>query len=301
MSKAWQMWLKKRFQYHQPKTLSQRDVLVFIYRQGYLYLVLIFISFIAGVNYANNLILGFCFLVSAVLCISFYLTFKQLHGLKIELVAEEVGQVGQAAQLHCYFHQPIKQARYLYLECGEHVEKIYLSEIRQQMSLTFYSENRGLFEYPKIKLYSVYPFGLVRAWTYFYHQKKAWIAPKAELVSTDHKTTKNSQESDLDEYRELRNYQLGDSLHAVSWKQVARGQGMYIKVFEPHQDEQSLEICYEQMPSQSHEQKLQYMMGLVEQCEQQQAAYRLQLPQAELELGVGDQQLHKAKILLAQA
>jgi hypothetical protein len=42
------------------------------------------ITFIAGINYANNLILGFCFLISAILCISFYLTFKQLHGFKIE-------------------------------------------------------------------------------------------------------------------------------------------------------------------------------------------------------------------------
>src|SRR5690606_40156381 len=68
----------------QQKQFSQRDILVFIYRQGYLYLILILITFIAGVNYANNLILGFCFLISAILCISFYLTFKQLHGLQID-------------------------------------------------------------------------------------------------------------------------------------------------------------------------------------------------------------------------
>lgn len=301
MSKAWQTWVKKRFQYHQPKTLSQRDVLVFIYRQGYLYIVLIFISFIAGVNYANNLILGFCFLVSAVLCISFYLTFKQLHGLKIELFTDEVGQVGQAAQLHFYFYQSVKQPRYLYIECDDRIEKVYISEMKQQFSIPFYAENRGLFEYPIIKIYSLYPFGLVRAWTYFYHQKKAWIAPKADVASTDHKIAQNSQEPDMDEYRELRNYQLGDSLHAVSWKQVARGQGLYIKAFEQHQDEQSVEICYDQMPSQSHEQKLQYMMGLVEQCEQQQSAYSLRLPHSELEIGLGESQLLQAKLLLAQA
>jgi len=67
LDKTWQNWLAKRFQFSQQKRLSQKDVLVFIYQQGYLYLVLIFITFIAGVNYANNLILGFCFLISAVL------------------------------------------------------------------------------------------------------------------------------------------------------------------------------------------------------------------------------------------
>ncbi len=66
MDKTWQEWLAKRFQFSQQKQLSQKDVLVFIYQQGYLYLVLILITFVAGVNYANNLILGFCFLISAV-------------------------------------------------------------------------------------------------------------------------------------------------------------------------------------------------------------------------------------------
>ena len=79
MSKPWQKWLAARFQFEKVKQLSQKDVLIFIYQQGYLYLVLILITFIAGVNYANNLILGFCFLISAILCISFYLTYANLN------------------------------------------------------------------------------------------------------------------------------------------------------------------------------------------------------------------------------
>ena len=64
-------WMAKRFSLTSSKKLKQRDILIFIYQQGYLYLVLILITFIAGINYANNLILGFCFLISALLCISF--------------------------------------------------------------------------------------------------------------------------------------------------------------------------------------------------------------------------------------
>ena len=43
------------------------------------------------------------------------------------------------------------------------------------------------------------------------------------------------------------------------------------------------------------------MMGLIEQCEQQQFAYALHLPQVELPQGAGEEQLRKAKQLLAQA
>ena len=84
LKKYWQNWVNKRFKFEEFKQLTQKDILIFIYQQGYLFLILIFITFIAGVNYANNLILGFCFLISSILCISFYLTFKQLYVLKIK-------------------------------------------------------------------------------------------------------------------------------------------------------------------------------------------------------------------------
>ena len=301
MEKTWQKWLAKRFQFSQQKQLSQKDVLVFIYQQGYLYLVLIFITFVAGVNYANNLILGFCFLISAVLCVSFYLTFKQLHDLKIELIADDVGQVGHSLNLHFYFQQQQLRPRYLYIKAGSQFAKVYLNAQKQQFTLPFYVEQRGKFDYPIIQIYSVYPFGLVRAWTYLYHQHSAWVAPKAEFYSSENKYHLNRFEPDMDEFRELRNHQTGDSLQAVSWKQFARGQGLYVKVFEQYQDEHSIEIHYEHMPTQSHEEKLELMMGVVEQCEQQQYAYSLHLPQAELPRGAGEEQLRKAKQLLAQA
>lgn len=301
MDKTWQEWLAKRFQFSRQKQLSQKDVLVFIYQQGYLYLVLILITFVAGVNYANNLILGFCFLISAVLCISFYLTFKQLHGLKIELIADEVGQVGHSLNLQMYFQQQQVRPRYLYIKAGNQLHKVYLNAQKQQFILPFYAEQRGKFDYPVIQIYSVYPFGLVRAWTYLYHQHTAWVAPKAEVFSAENKYHLNRFEPDMDEFRELRNYQTGDSLQSVSWKQFARGQGLYVKVFEQYQDEHSIEIHYEHMPTQSHEEKLEFMMGLIEQCEQQQCAYALHLPQAELPQGAGEAQLRKAKQLLAQA
>ncbi len=60
-AKRFVQWLHQRFRYTGIRTLKQNEVLVFIYQQGFLYLVLILITFIAGINYANNLILGFCF------------------------------------------------------------------------------------------------------------------------------------------------------------------------------------------------------------------------------------------------
>lgn len=301
MKLLWKNWLARRFQYRQAKTLGQRDILIFVYRQGYLYLILILISFIAGINYANNLILSFCFLISAILVISFYVTFKQLHGLQLEIIADEVGQVGEPLLLHFYFKQSYRQPRFLYLAVGDQEHVIYLNQLQQHHYFTLLPEQRGRFQYPVIRLYSVYPFGLVRAWRYFFHELHSWVAPQPLWDRVESKTDQRSLSLEKDDFRELRRYQIGDALQAVSWKQVARGQGVFIKVFEQQQPPQQIEIDYAHIAAGSHEEKLQLMMGSVLHCEQLQLPYALQLPQQRLDSGVGSTQLQSAKRMLAQA
>ncbi|MCU4580735.1 DUF58 domain-containing protein [Acinetobacter gyllenbergii] len=294
-------WIAKRFQVDQSKTLRQKDVLVFIYKQGFLYLILILITFIAGINYANNLILGFCFLISAILCISFYLTFKQLHDLQIDLVPPEVGQVDQVLSLKLLIKQSVASARYLRIQWQAREQLIYIDQTQHSVELPFIAEKRGLYEFETIKIYSTYPLGLVRAWTYLSPRQKVWIAPKAYDWQKEHKNQATSAQDSLDEFKELRGFQHGDSYQNVAWKQVARGQGFLIKMFEAQANHQHLEIDYQQIPALSHEDKLSFMMGLVEQCEQLGDDYALILPQARLERGQGQSQLIKAKLLLAQA
>ncbi|NHB56980.1 DUF58 domain-containing protein [Acinetobacter shaoyimingii] len=301
MKRKFRQWLGQRFKFEQQKKLTQRDILIFIYQQGYIYLVLILITFIAGINYANNLILGFCFLISAILCISFYLTFKQLHQLEIEIVVPEVGRVGDALHVQMYFKQSEIATRYLRVKVADETHRVLVSESEKKLVFTFKPEQRGQFILPDIQLYSTYPLGLVRTWTYFYVQSKIWIAPQPQDFQQEHEVASDAGLPDLDEYRDLKNYQLGDALQLVSWKQAARGQGLYIKQFENQVDLNIVTIDYAHMPSALHEEKLKLMMGLVDQCERQQTPYILKIKDILLEQGCGEKQYLDAKLLLAQA
>lgn len=298
----WQDWLTRRFQFKGQKTFTQKDVLIFLYKQGFVYIFLIFITFIAGINYANNLILGFCFLISAILCISFYLTFKQLHGLTISIHVDELGQVGQPLHMHLNIQQNHVQQRFLYVRTDAGEQHFKLTQKQQHFVVQFFPEQRGQYCYPMLQIYSVYPFGLVRAWSYIYHQYFAWVAPISKAYPTEMRgLAELLNDQDFDEFRELRHYQQGDSMQAISWKQAARGQGLYLKVFEQQQQERHISIQYSHMPAASHEEKLSYMMGMLEQAEQLQCTYCLLLPTTELEVGSGPKQFQKAQRLLAQA
>ena len=301
MQSGLQKWFAKRFRVDQSKILKQRDILVFSYQQGFLYLILIVITFIAGINYANNLILGFCFLICAVLCISFYLTFKQLHQLQIDIIYPEVGQIGHPLVLKLHFKQPHLSTRFIKIQSQNQHHQIVLNQLDQQIELLFEPKQRGQFELPSIQIFSTYPFGLVRAWTYLYLNKPIWIAPQAVAVELDHRHYSQLNQHDLQEFRELRIFREGDSFQSVSWKQVAQGQGLFVKVFENEMEHQNLMINYADIPCQGHEQKLSWMMGLIEICEQRQEPFGLSLPQATLGYAVGEIQSIEARKLLAQA
>lgn len=300
MRAQWQRWAERRFLWQGHKLLKQKDVLVFVYRPGYIYVALILITFVAGVNYANNLILAFCFLISSLLCISFYLAYRQLKGLEITLDYDDVGQVGQAVELIVTLSQTQPRERYLSVNVGLEKQYLHLQHSSQQLRFHFYPAQRGEFYYPDLSLMSMYPLGLVRAWTHLYLKQQliTWVAPQAVIQPHQQQSM---LEAGMDEFYELKNYQLGDSLTYVAWKQLARGQGMYIKQFAPHAEQQQLLIDYAALGMHDHEQKLKVMMGLIEQCEQQQQPYAIKLPQQQLSLGLGEAQLQQAKRLLAEA
>lgn len=315
-------WLHLRFRYLGIRTLKQNEVLVFIYQQGFLYLVLILITFIAGINYGNNLILGFCFLISAILCISFYLSFKQLHGVTLQVVVDEVGKVNEAFTVKIILQQPHATAKYLNIKVSDpqressidqknisqdkskqedSIQSILFEQKQQSFDLTFIPTQRGKFEVPVIQIYSTYPLGLVRAWTYIYLTEPYWIAPEAKAFSQNLQHYSNTGEPDLDEFKELRNFKIGDSLQSISWKQAARGQGLFVKQFEDLVDTQVMQIEYSKMPSADHEEKLSLMMELVDQSEHSQMPYSIILPHAQTENGVGERHYIQIKTLLAQA
>lgn len=190
--------------------------------------------------------------------------------------------------------------RYLSVNVGLEKQYLHLQHSSQQLRFHFYPAQRGAFYYPDLSLMSMYPLGLVRAWTHLYLKQQliTWVAPQAVIQPHQQQSM---LEAGMDEFYELKNYQLGDSLTYVAWKQLARGQGMYIKQFAPHAEQQQLLIDYAALGMHDHEQKLKVMMGLIEQCEQQQQPYAIKLPQQQLSLGLGEAQLQQAKRLLAEA
>lgn len=275
-------WFKKRAPKSDASTLNLRNVYIFFSREGLLFAFLLVITFIAGINYGNNLVLGLCFYLISVWLVSFHMTFAHISGLQIQLLEVTMAEVGAPVWATLQLRNDSRQSRRQLLLGFEQnvIEKsvkhkvlgktqILLSHLQgeQIISLPIITNQRGELELPRLKVSTVYPLGIMRAWSYVYFARIAWVYPKPKAFEGQvHYLALSNDEMPIgchytqyqqgqDDFERLDNYIAGESLARVSWAHVAQGRGMLTKHFaDPVGREQILD--YADMPASHHEQKL---------------------------------------------
>lgn len=304
-------WFAKRAPKSDSATLNLRNVYIFFSREGMLFVLLLMITFIAGVNYGNNLVLGLCFYLVSVWLISFHVTFAHVSGLQVRLLEVTMAQAGEPAwvtlQLLSDSRQPRRQLLISFEPSDDKLiskglsdnlatnqapsatpTSVLLPRLKEEqiIRLAVATHSRGKLELPRLQIKTVYPLGIMRAWSYVYFARSAWVYPKPEDFEWQAQyLTANSADlptggqftQGQDDFERLDNYVAGESLARVSWGHVARGQGMFIKHFaDPVGYEQRL--AYEDMPALTHEQKLAQLAHGVLALAQLEVTFQLQLP-----------------------
>lgn len=298
-------WVQRRLPRCHEITLSQRQIFIFPTKEGLLFVMLLLITFIAGINYANNLILGVCFLLSGILLITIYHSYAQLSGLKIKMIdaldSEAQGQARYQVEL-----SPTTAKSYAQIEIlWQQYQRVAVVDQTCVLNFDLDTPQRGVFLPPRLLLQSSFPLGLIRAWTYIYFDQQVWVAPmQLESERNQHTYLSGDGEqhngiSGQEEFQELRNYRIGESLSRVSWAHLAKGQGLLSKQFvDFHAEQQALD--YAQMPASDHEARLSQLAYWVNQLSDQQQMFSLKLPSAILEIGQGEHHRQQALRLLAE-
>ncbi|TXD98496.1 hypothetical protein ES754_06210 [Psychrobacter frigidicola] len=318
-------WFAKRSPKSDSATLNLRNVYIFFSREGMLFALLLIITFIAGINYGNNLVLGLCFYLVSVWLISFHVTFSHISGLQVRLLDVTMAEAGESAwvtlQLRSESRQPRRQ---LALSFEPRIEKSAVKDVNNKQSnnndskgkstgndisapvlisrlqdeqiirIAIPTNQRGQLELPRLQIKTVYPLGIMRAWSYVYFARTAWVYPKPErfewqaqylVANSDDLPTGGQYTQGQDDFERLDNYIEGESLARVSWAHVARGQGMFTKHFaDPVGHEQTLD--YADMPAAHHEQKLSQLAHGVITLGQLGVPFQMQLPHEDLSTAI---------------
>ncbi len=323
ISSALTGWFASRAPKSDYAKLNLRNVYIFFSREGMLFAVLLLITFIAGVNYGNNLVLGLCFYLISIWLISFHVTFAHVSGLQVQLLEITTAQVGDpiwvTLQLRSDSRQPRRQLLFSFESPDKKTKQnkpVLIPRLQgeQTIRLPVMTTQRGEFELPRLKIKTVYPLGIMQAWSYVYFARSGWVYPKLQAFDwQSHKVATSLDDVPIgghyvqstqgqDDFERLDNYIEGESLARVSWGHVARGQGMFTKHFaDPVGCEQTLD--YYAMPAPTHEQKLGQLAYGVTVLGASGTPFQMRLPNdtAPPTIGHGDSFANQCLLALAKA
>ncbi len=91
---------------------------------------------------------------------SFYLTFKQLHGLSIDLVLPEIGQVESCIAITNAFQTTTFTASIpFWLAYADHIEQLFIQDTHQVFDLNFFPKARTSSVFQRLKIFdlSIWP------------------------------------------------------------------------------------------------------------------------------------------------
>ena len=306
--RRFEKWVDKRIPSAGEITLNQKRIFIFPSRAGAGFLTLVAGLLLGGINYENNMLFSFAFLLLSVFLVTILHTYSNLSGLTIKCGAAQPTFVGDYAEFEVVLSRT-GQRRYEGLQlswAGADPVKTKLIDGKQRrVSIFVPADSRGVLKVGRLLVETHYPLGLLRAWTWLDFRAKCMVYPRPEptkallkAVSASNREGSYMQQNGTDDFAGYKDYVPGDSLKQVAWHNVARGLPMMSKQYQSQADHR-IWIDWEQFKTEPTELRLQRMCYLVLYADQQNLEYGVRLPG--LEFVPSSNALHKLQCLQALA
>lgn len=235
-----------------PQRLDRHRVYILPNGRGVTFGAMVLVILIGAINYDNALGYLLAFLLFGLLLVAMLHTYRNLVGLAYHGARATAVFVGAEAVFACHFDTPVQLPR-LALKIGPWPAGMTRDVRRRQadaqvdfdlpaaglmqVQLRCVASRRGWLPLGRLRVHSVYPLGLLRAWAYFDAAASCLVYPAPHghlpLPYVASSATGNAAHHDLgsDEFAGLRPYVPGDPVRAIAWKTLARERGLMIKRF----------------------------------------------------------------------
>ena len=285
-------WLDKRIPTTSSISLKHSSIFIFPSRFGATFLLLCLALFVLGSNYQNNLMLILCYLLVSFFLVNLLASYRNFALLTFKQGKLQPVFAGENAELPVWIStssEGIKRPHgrlHMHLWGEKPSATFDLDASSNPSIISMPCPQRGIVKLPRITFSSYYPFGLFRSWTHLSFAANQWVYP-APLVVAEPPATETESSSETtaqqtssttghDEFDSLKDYKVGEPLHHVAWKQVAKGRGMISKVFSSNQE---AEIWLVLESIKDIEQQLSEFSYLVQELTQQGKRFGLNLGQ----------------------
>lgn len=286
--------------------LNQRRIYILPSRQGLGFAFVLLLMLLGDINY--NLSLGYTltFLLATAGGMSMLHAFRNMAQLEIHAGHVEPVFVGEQARFVFHFNNLGKLTRYqIHLHDDENHHTVFdlPAQCSTAIELAIPATQRGWMDSDRLTLYTTFPFGLFKPWSYIHFDVRCLVYPKPAAphplpaITAQDGAGKTIAAGDED-FAGLRNYIAGDPLPRIAWKTWAREQGLQVKQFSAYQGRE-LWLDWAQLPDIASERKLELLTRWVLDAEAHDLRYGLRLPPHEIAPSQG--KAHRADCLKALA
>ena len=287
--------------------LGTRQIYILPTRHGLLFVLVLVALALAAVNYSNALAYLLTFLLASMAVVSLLHAQRNLLKLRVTAAGGDPVFAGEPATLRVCLHND-SGARYaLRLESAQATVMPFNVPAHDTrcVALSVPTVRRGWLDCPPLTLASVFPLGITRVWSRrmvlaarcLVYPKPADEAPWQIAAGTEGESRPGVLQ-DGEDFTGLRTYQPGDAPARISWKTLARGQGLHTKEFRATLAE-SVWLDWEAFAPHDVETRLSLLCRAVLEAEDSGLAYGLRLPGVVLEPDSGA--LHRHRCLEALA
>ena len=285
-------------------TLTQKRIYTVPSLSGWMLTLVLLVLFITSTNYNLNLGFILTFTIAGIAFASIFQCFANLAFLELEAIAADNTFAGDSTTVRLRISNRSQRMRYAIWIGWRHapesrraVDIPPASDVVVELELM--AQERGLQQIPMLALYTWFPLGLLRAWSYWYPELKAIIYPKPESFSQllpfkSDGTDEAADHGDNGEFSGIRAYRSGDPVKHLAWKHIARippdsGMPLLTKEYSALRGKEymlDLIALMQQLPA---EQALSTATAWILQWEQQHNPYGLDTGETRIATAYGEQ------------
>lgn len=269
-----------------PATFDRRRIYLLPTRFGLFYGALLAAMLAGALNYNNNPALLLGLLLAGAGLASLVAAQLQLAGLRIDAVDAHPVAAGTALELRVHASAPDRRVRRgLRVEDDARREDgavLNLVDGDGQALIQVPTERRGWLDAPRIRVSTVRPLGLARAWAYAWSDTPLLVYPAPEangppLPEGAGELAQTRVHPSGDDVHHLRPYRAGDARRAIAWKHSARRDALLVREYEQPLGTEVV-LDWQQVPGLPAESRISRLARWIDEAERDGRRYRLVLP-----------------------
>lgn len=301
--------MAKRFPKARQTTLDLKRIFVFPTATSAALIITTILLFLIGVNFQNSLVYALSFWLLSLTVISIFFTYRNLSQVTIQTVQTHACFAGEKAVFELTVSCPASQQKSA-INIGWKDEDVVRINLHDQHTVTIKlshsTQQRGRFKPGKLTIFSHYPLGLVKGWSYALLDMHAIVYPKPVLQ--ENADTGNTIDSESEQGKEIargttdfsgiREYAAGDSPRHIHWGAYAKTGKVHTKTFVDYASRDTW-LDWNALTIAGTETKLSHLCAKVLQYHDAQQVFGLKLPGKTIQPGSGE--AHKNTCLTALA